>query len=152
MATPHENVDRLAGLFAEDRYATSLGLRLVDWSGGAATVTATPGPGHTNFAGTVHGGFLFSAADAALAVASNSWGRQSLALSIDIKYLAAAATESNLTFVASEVNRTRSIGTYRLDVQGEDGTLISTATALAYRTKAWHFGEEAWSADWRATY
>ncbi|MEM9614846.1 MAG: PaaI family thioesterase [Actinomycetota bacterium] len=152
MATHHENTDRLTELFEGDRYARSLGVELVDWDGGTATVAATPGAEHTNFLGTVHGGFLFSAADVALGVAANSWGRQSLALSIDIKYLTAAATESRITFVATEVNRSRSIGTYRLDVHGEDGSLVSTAVALAYRTRAWHFGDDAWPEEWRATH
>lgn len=149
--TDHENFDLLDELFAGDPFATELGVELTGWSGGTANATATPGPAHCNFTGSVHGGFLFSAADIVVSVASNSWGRQSVAVSIDIEYLSAARTGEPLHVTGVEVGRGRNLATYRIDVHRDD-KLVAVATAVTFRTADWHFGEDAWTDAWRSAH
>lgn len=149
--TDHENVELLNRLFSEDRFAASLGIELTAWSGGTATAIATPGPEHCNFAGSVHGGYLFSAADVVASVASNSWGRVSVAVSIDIEYLSAAGTGRPLVFTANEAGCGRNLATYRVDVHHRD-KLVAIATAVTFRTADWHGGPDAWTDHWRSAH
>lgn len=144
----HENEDRLSELFTGDRFATSNGVRLLEWTGGTATAVATPGPESSNFVGSVHGGFLFTAADVAASVAANSWGRICVAVSIDIEYLSGSAAGDELRFTATEAARGRNLATYR--VEGHRGErLLTIASVVTFRTAEWHFGADAWSEEWR---
>ena len=145
----HENVELLSKLFTEDRFAASLGVELTEWSGGTATAIATPGPEQTNFTGSVHGGFIFSGADVVTSIASNSWGRKSVAVSIDIEYLSPARAGEQLTFTAAEAGRGRNLATYRIEIRRQD-KLLAIATAVTFRTADWHLGADAWSETWRA--
>lgn len=145
------NRARLDALFRDDPYMGELGLRLVSWGGGTATVRWAPGEEHRNFAGTVHGGALFSLADAAFAVASNSWGRICVALTVEIHYLAAPEVGVELEAVARERSRGRRAASYLIEVRptGGDG-LVASFHAMVHRTGRWHLGEDAWPDDWRA--
>ena len=55
-----------------DRYGELLGIDVVEVGDGRAGVALTADERHANFLGLVHGGAVFSLADAALAAASNS--------------------------------------------------------------------------------
>jgi len=147
---PQGDNRRLLGeLFAADQLARSLSVSLLDWGGGWATAAATPGPKVMNFLGSVHGGYIFAATDVALSVASNSWGRVAVAISVDFHYVAPAPSNEQLEFTAQETSRGRNIATYALEVRS-DQRLIATATGTTFRTKDWHLGEHSWSAQWRA--
>ncbi|MCP3913090.1 MAG: hotdog fold thioesterase [Actinomycetia bacterium] len=147
----HENWADLDALFRADTLARTLDIELVDWSAGQARVSAVPSTEHCNFLGGVHGGFIYSAADVAMSVASNSWGRMAVALSIDMQYAAGGRPGDELEFVATEQTRSRRIGNYRLVVSRGERT-IATATGLTYRTDDWVLGAGAWSGDWRSRY
>ena len=54
-----------------------------EWDGGRAVYRLAPEPHQLNFVGSLHGGAVFSLADAALGVASNSWGRLCVALTVE---------------------------------------------------------------------
>lgn len=147
------NGDRLDRLFRADPYMTDLGMDLVSWAGGTATVRWTPGDHHRNFAGTVHGGALFSLADAAFAVASNSWGRICVALTVEIHYLDAPDVGVELEAVARERSRGRRSASHLIEVRptGAD-ELVASFHAMVHRTGRWHLGEDAWPDDWRAAH
>jgi acyl-CoA thioesterase len=147
----HPNRERLDALFRSDAYMRALGMRLEDWGRGWARVGYTPVEEHRNFSALVHGGAVFSLGDAAFAVASNSWGRLAVALSIEVHYLAVPAVGAALRGEAIERSRTRRTASYLIEVAGEDG-LIASLHAMVYRTGRWHLGEDAWPDDWRAAH
>ncbi len=147
-STGHENTGRLNDLFRGDAFAKLIGVEIVDWAGGRAEIRSVPKAEHNNFAGGVHGGFLFSGLDVALSIASNSWGRMAVAVSVDIHYLAAPSSGEMLTFTATEVSRGRNMSTYALEARGQ-GKLYANATGATFRTNNWHFGTEAWTESWR---
>jgi len=151
-AWPEHNRSRLESVFETDDYVNELGAKLVEWEGGRAVFRLAPDRRHHNFVGSVHGGALFSLADAALGVASNSWGRICVALTIEAQFLSAPADEV-LIATAVERSRTRRTGAYAIDVVSEaDGALRATFQAMAFRTGRWHLGEDAWTEEWRATH
>jgi acyl-CoA thioesterase len=144
------NRARLEAVFAVDPYLERVGAELVEWDGGWAVFRLRGGRDHTNFLGTVHGGALFSLADAALSVACNSWGRVCMALTVEIQFLAASHPGDVLMATATERSRTRRTAAYAVDVISEaDRSLRATFSAMAFRTGRWHLGEDAWPEDWR---
>jgi acyl-CoA thioesterase len=143
----------LEALFRRDGYLDGLGIELVEWDGGRATYRLMPQARHVNFVGSVHGGALFSLADAALGVASNSWGRVCMALTVEIQYLSAPLAGEVLVATAVERSRTRRTAAYAIDVTSEsDGALRATFQAMVFRTGRWHLGSDAWPEDWQATH
>ncbi len=109
-------------------------------------------PDFANLAGTVHGGIVATAADAAFEAACNSYGRVTLAAALSAHYTAPVAPGTVLTATAEEVARGRRIASYRIEVVDGDGGLVAWFQALAHRTTRWHLHEDRWPADWRASY
>ena len=150
---PEVNRARLEVVFQSDAYVNDLGAKRVEWDGGRAVFRLVPEPRHVNFVGSVHGGALFSLADSALGVASNSWGRVCVALTVETQFLSAPVGDDILVATAVERSRTRRTAAYAIDVTSEaDGTLRATFQAMAFRTGRWHLGEDAWPDEWRATH
>jgi len=145
----HPAREALDALFRADPYARGLGVELVDWGLGWAEVVATPDGQRANFLGSLHGGYLFSMADVALSVAGNSWGRMSLAISLEIQYLRGGVAGSTLRARASCRSRTRRLSSFGIEVTDADGRLLATLQGLNYRTDDWHLDEGHWPAAWR---
>ena len=118
---------------ARDPFARSLGVELVDVAPGLGVVAMTVREDMLNSHDTAHGGAIFSLADQAFAVASNSHGPLAVALEIRINYVAPARAGDRLTAEARQETQGRRIGVYRLQVTKEDGTLVAIAQATAYR-------------------
>jgi acyl-CoA thioesterase len=149
--------DAMHALFAEDGYAGRIGAQLTAWGGGWSQVELTVADDHANFAGLLHGGVTFGLGDAAFAVASNSWGRLSVALSVDVQFLGTAPAGTGLVATARERHRTKRTGAYLIEVRARsseggdpEAPLIGSLHALVHRTDRWLLGEDAWSAAWRA--
>jgi phenylacetic acid degradation protein PaaD len=126
-----ERVRRLAG---RDPFVAGLGIRCVDAGSGHAAVAMTVTPAHLNFNGTCHGGAIFSLADTAFGLASNSHGMIAAGIDAHITYHVAAQAGDTLTASAIEVSRTRKLAVYRVDLARADGTLIASFTGTVYIT------------------
>jgi len=151
------NRPALHEVFAADGYAGRLGAELLEWTGGWSRVALRIDGDHRNFAGLLHGGVTFGVGDLAFAVASNSWGRVSVAMSVDVHFLATAEVGEVLVAEATERHRSRRTGAYLIEVRAgdsreeasTDGRLVGSLHALVHRTGRWHLGEDAWSRPWR---
>lgn len=148
---PPELYARLDALFRADPYAAGLGIELVEWSDGRAVVSREAEDRHRNFVGMGHGAFTFALADVAMSVASNSHGRISPAVRVDINFLRAVQPGTTLVATAQITHATRRLCHLSLDVTA-DGRDVASATGLTYRTGDWHFGAGAWPDAWRDTH
>lgn len=146
----HPNHPDLDALFRDDGFARVLGAELVDWGGGWARVQWSPTADHLNFGGVVHGGAVFGLGDYAFAVASNSWGRVAVALTVDVQFLRGVRPGVELTAEARERSRSRRTGAYLIEVSEPD-RLVASLHAMVYRVDAWHLGDDAWDEGWRAS-
>ena len=124
--------NRIMRLAARDPFAQSLGIRCVDAGPGRATVALEVGAAHLNFNGACHGGVIFTLADTAFGLASNSHGMIAVGIDAHITYHVAAQLGDTLTATAIEVSRTRKIAVYRIDVTRADGTLMASFTGTVY--------------------
>lgn len=125
-------MDDLRRFVEQDAFARHLGIELLEYGDGAATARMTVTPHHLNSAGTLHGGAIFSLADAAFSAASNSHGVLAASIDASISYFK-AATRGSLTARAREVACSPKLGTYLIDVTDEAGTLIAHFRGTVYR-------------------
>lgn len=119
--------------FRADPYARRMGFELLDAGPGYARVAAALGPDGFNFAGFPHGGLLFSLADYAFSVASNSHGQVAVATSVSIQYLAAAEPGDRLVAEARETRATRRAGFYTMTVATAAGRLLAQCLGVVQR-------------------
>jgi acyl-CoA thioesterase len=80
----------------------------------------------------VHGGVIFTVADYAFAVACNSYGTAAVAVNAHISYLR-AATQGRLVAEATEIAKSRRLGTYSIKVLDGEGELVAVFQGMAYR-------------------
>jgi len=132
MDTGTEALARVNRLAAHDPFVKSLGIKCVDGGPGRAAVRMRVKAAHLNFNGTCHGGVVFSLADTAFGLASNSHGRVAAGIDAHVTYQAAVRQDDVLTATATEVSRTRRLAVYRVDVTRADGTLVATFTGTVY--------------------
>ncbi|MHC0036982.1 hotdog fold thioesterase [Pseudoneobacillus sp. C159] len=122
-----------------DPYAKFLGIEIVEVAEGKAVVSLQVKEHMLNFHGAVNGGVIFSLADVAFAIASNSYGQTAVGINVNINYMKAGLLEDSLTAIAEEVSRNPKLGLYRLTVTNQQGDILAIADGMVYRKKE-HFG------------
>jgi phenylacetic acid degradation protein PaaD len=129
--------ERVASLLAADQYASGLGIRLIEVEESSITIEMTVAASMTNFHGGLHGGVLFSLADCAFSLYSNSYGDPAVAIDTHMVFSAAVAEGETLSAVVEEVSRGRTLATYRVLVHRSDRKLAGhfTGTVLIRGSK-----------------
>jgi uncharacterized protein (TIGR00369 family) len=146
-------LDELGPVITASPLLAALGGSVVGWGPGWAEVEIPTDTTSTNIAGTVHGAVIAAAADCAFETACNSHGRVAVAVSLSCHFTAAAPAGATLRAVASEMSRSRSVASYRIDVTADPapgpGALVAWFQAVAHRSRRWHLGAERWPEEWR---
>lgn len=128
MYTPEDS----ARFFSADAFAREMGVELVMVGPGRARVSMEVGDRHLNSHGTVHGGAIFTLADTAFALASNSHGVPAAAINAHISYMK-AALRGTLTADAEEVALNPTLASYTVIVTDEEGARIALFQGMVYR-------------------
>lgn len=126
------DAERVAGLLRSDQFASGLGIRLVEVGESSITIQMTVVETMTNFQGGLHGGVLFSLADCAFSLYSNSYGETAVAIDTHMVFSAAVNPGETLSAVVEEVHRGRSLATYRVLVDRADGKLAGHFTGTVF--------------------
>jgi acyl-CoA thioesterase len=124
--------ERVMRLAARDPFVNAVGIRCVSAGAGCATVALDVRDAHINFNGRCHGGVIFTLADTAFGLASNSHGMIAAGIDAHITYHVAAERGDTLIATATEVSRARRIAVYRIDVRRADGALVAGFTGTVY--------------------
>lgn len=124
--------DRVAGLLAADVYARGLGVELVEVTDDDIVVGLDVTEDHVNFLGVGHGGMVFSLADCAFSLASNSAGADAVAIDAHLVLTAACRPGDRLEARVREVTRGRTLGTYRAEVTRADHRVVGLFTGTVY--------------------
>ncbi|RNB55086.1 hotdog fold thioesterase [Brevibacillus gelatini] len=127
-----KHYDEICEKLKQDQFAQFLGVKLIELGEGTATAEVTVAEHMLNAHGTAHGAIIFSLADFVFAAACNSYGKTSVALSMNIGFLAAAMKGNRLVATATEEKKNNRTAWYRIRVETEHG-LVATLDALAYR-------------------
>lgn len=118
-----------------DPYANHLGICFDRVEPGFASCSLTIKEYMFNFLNVVHGGLVFSLADAAFSAASNRDHSPSYALDVSGSFLQSAKLGDMLRAEAQLVHATRRTALYRMTVlNGED--LVATFNGTVYKAKA----------------
>jgi acyl-CoA thioesterase len=115
-----------------DAFARQAGIVLLESAPGRARVKMEIRDMHLNSHGTVHGGAIFTLADTAFAVASNSHGIPAAAINAHISYMKSASS-GTLTADAEEFALNPKLATYVVRVSDGDGNPIALFQGMVYR-------------------
>lgn len=118
-----------------DPFAKLLGIQTIEIEEGKAIVSLNIKENMLNFHGAVNGGVIFSLADVAFAIASNSYGQTAVGIHVTINYMKAGSFKDTLTATAEEVSKNPKLGLYRMTVRNQNGELLATADGMVYRKK-----------------
>jgi len=121
-------------IFARDRYAALTGIEIVESGKGYCKARMTIEDKHLNAANVVQGGAIFTLADLAFAVASNSRGQLALAINVSISFLNSKST-GTLYAEATEVAKPNRLGAYDVAVTDEQGDIVARFNGMVYRKK-----------------
>ena len=125
--------DQIEAVFANDRFATqAAGCRVVEGERGRAVCEMELADIHKNAMGNVMGGAIFTLADFALAIASNTGGNPSVSVSSTIEYLS-ASKGTRLIATCNADKSGRRLGFYTTDVTDDTGRRIARVTTTVYR-------------------
>lgn len=122
-------------MFMKDAFMNLLGLEAEVPAPGQARVRGTVRPEYLNLLGTAHGGFVYTLADAAFALASNSHGTPAVALSTHMEYLQPGQPGDLLEARAVEVHLGYRTGVYRVEVYSGE-KLVAVFTGTVYRKQS----------------
>lgn len=112
-------------MFARDHAAQRLGITVEEVRPGYARLAMTVGADMVNGHAVGHGGLTFALADTAMAYASNSYNRVSLAQQASINFLAPARLGERLVAEAVEQSRSGRAAIYDVRVTNPGGTTIA---------------------------
>ncbi|MBO8180216.1 MAG: hydroxyphenylacetyl-CoA thioesterase PaaI [Archaeoglobus sp.] len=120
-------------MYKNDKLFELLGARILEMKEGYAKVEMVVKDEHLNAAKVCHGGIIFSIADLAFALASNSHGKIALAIEVSITYMKAAFEGEKLAAEAKEVNLGNRTATYLMEVRNSKNELVALAKGTVYR-------------------
>ena len=125
--------DQIEAVFANDRFATqAAGCRVVEGERGRAVCEMELADIHKNAMGNVMGGAIFTLADFALAIASNTGGNPSVSVSSTIEYL--SASKGTCLIATCNADKSgRRLGFYTTDVTDDTGRRIARVTTTVFR-------------------
>lgn len=127
-------IEDIKKAFKRDKFAEFCGIEITEAAKGRAVVKMDIREHHLNGLGTVHGGALFTLADLAFAVASNSHGTVAVGINANINYMK-AVTSGTLYAYADEMSVNPKLGAYTVHIKDENSELIAIFQGLVYRKK-----------------
>ncbi len=121
-------------IFDNDRYAKLTGIEIIEAGSGYCRARMQVEEMHLNAANVLQGGAIFTLADLAFAVASNSHGNVALSINAHISYLKSVST-GTLYAEATEVGEPAKLGHYDVVITDDTKKIVATFNGIVYRKK-----------------
>lgn len=118
----------------EDKFAAYSGIELVEVQPGWSKTRMEIKPFHLNGAKTVHGGAIFTLADFAFAVASNSRGSLAMGINTSMMFVK-AGINGHLYAEAKELSCNSKLASYSVTVTDDSGDTVAVFHGMVYRKK-----------------
>jgi acyl-CoA thioesterase len=112
-------------MLERDHASAALGMKLIDFAPGSATVVMPIRRDMLNGFECVHGGIMFALADTTFAIACNDDESVTLASGAEITYLRPVRLGQVLTATAKEVARQGRSGIYDVSLKDETGQIVA---------------------------
>jgi acyl-CoA thioesterase len=118
----------------EDKFASHAGIELTGLGPGWAKASMKIETFHLNGAKTVHGGAIFTLADFAFAVASNSHGTLAMGINTSVAFVK-AALHGKLYADAREQSKGPKLAAYAVTISDDAGDVVALFQGMVYRKK-----------------
>lgn len=126
-------MEKIREFFKNDKLAANLGCEIKAAKEGYAQVTMTVTDQHLNAGGACQGGAIFTLADFAMAIVTNSHGLLTVTTQCSISYIKGAKVGDTLTAEAIEVVNHHKLPFVEIKVTNQNGDLIAAITGQCYR-------------------
>ena len=127
--------DSVNMMLENDEFSRWLGVELLSMSPVYCKISMKVRKEMLNGFHTAHGGITFSFADSAFAFASNSYGRISVALDVNMKYPKAVYEGDQLIAEATEKSKSKKVAMYKIIVTNQNDEIVGLFNGTVYRTK-----------------
>lgn len=132
MTTQQNYLEKVRQFIAQDRFAELTGVEIVAADKGYCRAKLDIEAKHLNAAQVVQGGVIFTLADVAFAVASNSHGQLALAVNANISFLRGISS-GTIFAEATETCNPHRLGAYDVLVTDEHEQIIARFNGIVYR-------------------
>ena len=137
---PHRTAQQTAdlvreGMLRNDRASKMLGMRIVEVSPGAATLSMAIRDDMLNGHDICHGGLIATLADSAFAFACNSYNELTVASGFGIDFVAPGRAGDVLTAHCIEVTKAGRTGVYDTEVTNQRGERVAVFRGRSYTMK-----------------
>jgi acyl-CoA thioesterase len=126
-------------MYDQDEFSQWLGIELLEMGLGSCQLKMQIRDEMCNGFGVAHGGISFSFADSAFAFASNSRGKKAVSVETSISHTRPIFPGDLLLATAKEMNVSKSLGIYEVQVTNQDGKTVALFKGTVFRK------EEEWS-------
>lgn len=122
-------------MYANDRAARALGIRVLSVAPGRAVLTMTVREDMLNGHDICHGGLIATLADTAFAYGCNSYNEVTVASGFAVDLLAPGRLGDVFTATCSEVSKAGRTGVYDIDVVNQRGERVAVFRGRSYTLK-----------------
>jgi len=120
-------------IYKYDRLFEFLDAEITDMGEGFSEVKMQVQDRHLNSAEVCHGGVIFTLADLAFALASNSYGSLALAINAHISFIKPVKVGDVLIARAEEFSRGKTLATYHVTVKKDTGDKVAFFEGMVFR-------------------
>lgn len=122
-------------LYSRDTATNHLEMKMSSVSPGQATVSMFVKDFMVQGHNTCHGGYLFTLADSAFALACNTYNQPCVAIGCSIDFVAPGLMGDHLIATAQEKSRSGRTGNYDVEIRNQDNKLIAIFRGKSYALK-----------------
>jgi len=134
--TPQQTAELVRdGMFARDRAAQSLAMRITHIAPGEATIEMAVRDDMLNGFDTCHGGFITTLGDTAFAYACNTRNELTVASGLSVDFVAPGRPGDVLVAEAKELSQAGRTGVYDVTIRNRQGQLIALFRGKSYSMK-----------------
>ena len=125
----------IAQAVTREPFAQEMKMELVELEDGYSVVKMVYDPDKMdNIYNRAHGGAIYALIDEAFETAGQTDGTVAVALNVNVTYVSSPKPGVVLEAEARQISQTKKTAGYEIKVTDQDGSLIATCQALAYRT------------------
>ena len=134
--TPQQTAELVRdGMFARDRAAQSLAMRITHIAPGEATIAMAVRGDMLNGFDTCHGGYITTLGDTAFAYACNTRNEMTVASGLAVEFVAPGRPGDVLVAEARELSQAGRTGVYDVTIRNQQGQLIALFRGKSYSMK-----------------
>ncbi|WP_218242122.1 hydroxyphenylacetyl-CoA thioesterase PaaI [Comamonas fluminis] len=134
--TPQQTAELVRdGMFARDRAAQSLAMRITHIAPGEATIEMAVRGDMLNGFDTCHGGYITTLGDTAFAYACNTRNEMTVASGLAVEFVAPGRPGDVLVAEAKELSQAGRTGVYDVTIRNQQGQLIALFRGKSYSMK-----------------